>query len=384
VLVVGQLAVSLVLVASAALFIRGLSAAWQVDVGFAYRDRVALSLDLRLQQYEHGRAAAFYSRLLDDVRARPGVRSATLAHLVPFGGRVYVHELDFLGQPRDPDRLAERASVNRVWTGFFDTLSMPVVRGRDFTDADLKAVPDVAIVSETMASRYWPDADPLGQRFSIDGPDGPYLSVVGVVADARIDEFNERPWPSVYVPHDRGAAEVVVLAASPLAPADVIRDISGVVHALDANLPVYDARPLRAYVADRLDGERALTSLLGLSGGLALALAALGLYGVMSHSVMHRVREIGVRMALGAERADVVRLIVHDALRLATLGLLAALLPTVALGFAISSVLVGVGPVDPLALTGSAALLLAAVLLAAWLPTMAATRVDPIRALRSV
>jgi predicted permease len=383
-LVVGQLAVSLVLVASAGLFIRGLSAAWRVDVGFDYRDRVAVSLDLELQQYARGRAAAFYSRLLDQVRALPGVQSASLAHLVPFGGRVYVHELDFPAQPRDPNRIAERASVNRVWTGFFDTLSIPVVRGRTFTDADLEDVPRVAIVSETMAKRYWPDGEPLGQRFSIDGPDGPYLSIVGVAGDARVDEFNERPWPSVYVPHDRSAAPVALLAASPLPAADVIREIAAVVRGLDANLPVYDARPLRAYVADRLDGERALSSLLSLSGALALGLAALGLYGVMSHSVSRRVHEIGVRMALGAERADVVRLIVRDALRLAAIGLLAALLPAVAVGFAISSLLVGVPPVDPVALAGAAALLLAAALLAAWLPTMAATRVDPIRALRNV
>jgi predicted permease len=382
-LVAGQLALALVLVTGAGVFIKGLSRAWRTDVGFAYAERVALSLDLRLQQYEAGRAAAFYTRLLEDVRALPGVRHATVAHLVPFGGRVFVHGLTFPGKAADPDRVAERASVNRVWTDFFSTLDIPIVRGRDFTEADLARVPDAAIISETMAKRFWPDADALGQRFSVEGPEGPYVQVVGVVKDARIDEFTERPWPAVYLPHDRGPAEVVVIASSPRGAADVIREVGAAIRRIDADLPVYDARPLREYVADRLDGERALSALLSLCGGLALGLAGIGLYGIMAYAVACRTHEIGVRMALGAERRDVARLFLGDALRLAAIGVVTGVLPAVAISYAASGMLVGVQPVDAVSLSGAAALLVSATLAAAWLPTTRATRVDPIRALRA-
>jgi putative ABC transport system permease protein len=209
------------------------------------------------------------------------------------------------------------------------------------------------------------------------------VQVVGVVKDARIDEFTERPWPAVYLPHDRGPAEVVVIASSPRGAADVIREVGAAIRRIDADLPVYDARPLREYVADRLDGERALSALLSLCGGLALGLAGIGLYGIMAYAVACRTHEIGVRMALGAERRDVARLFLGDALRLAAIGVVTGVLPAVAISYAASGMLVGVQPVDAVSLSGAAALLVSATLAAAWLPTTRATRVDPIRALRA-
>jgi predicted permease len=381
-LVIGQLAVSLVMLTGAGLLINGLAQAWRFDVGFQYADRVAVSVDVRLQNYEAARATAFYAQLMDQVRALPGVQRATMAHVVPFGGIVYSHGLSFPDQPADPDRTPPRASVNRVWTDFFDTLRIGLVRGRDFDERDLKAVPDTAIVSETMAARIWPDRDPLGQRFSVDGPDGPFVTVIGVVRDTQIDEFTERPWPAAYLPHPRSPGEVAILAWSPRGAAEVIREIETVVRRLDPDLPLHASRPLRQYVAERLDGERALSSLLTLCGGLALFLAALGLYGVMAYAVSRRTREIGIRMALGADRRGVVRLFLNEALRLASTGLLVGLLPAFAVTYALAGMLVGVSPGDPITLAGSASILLAATLAAAWIPTMRATRVDPVVALR--
>jgi hypothetical protein len=270
-----------------------------------------------------------------------------------------------------------------VWTGFFETLRLPIIRGRDFSESDLKAVPDVAIVSEAMAARAWPDAEALGQRFSIDGPAGPFVTVVGIARDARIDEFSERPSPAAYLPHTRGSGEFALLAWSSRPSADILREIEAVVRRLDPDLPVHAARPLRSYVAERLDGERALSKLLSLCGSLALFLSALGIYGVMAYSVTRRTREIGIRMALGADRRGVVRLFLREALRLGITGLSIGLLPAAGATYLLSSLLVGVTVADPVVMPGAALLLLVAALAASWIPARRATRVDPIVALRT-
>jgi len=379
-LVIGQLAASLVLLSSAGMLIRGLMAAWTTNIGFTYEDRVTVSTDLRLHNYDDPRARVFFDKALASVRALPGVEGATLAHLVPFGGRVYVYRATLAGAAEAGQ---ERVSVNRVWTGFFATLKIPLLRGRDFTEADLKPGSDSAIISETMAQRLWAGTDPIGQRFSLDGPAGPFHTVVGVARDVQIDEFTERPWPAAWLPHTGEAGEVVLLAASSRPAAQVLQEIEGVIRGLDPNLPVYMARPLRSYVAERLDGERALSKLLALCGGLAIGLAALGLYGITAYGVARRTREIGVRMALGATRDDVLRLFVREGLALAVRGATWGILPAMAATYALSGLFVGVFPVDLVTLGGSALVLAAATLAAAYVPARRATRVDPIYALRT-
>ena len=382
-LVIGQLAMSLVMLASAGILIRGLSAAWTTDVGFTYDNRVAVTTDLRLVNYDARRAAAFHDRAVTAVRALPGIDAATIAHLVPFGGRVYVYGLSLPGRPVDENARPERVSVNRVYTGFFRTMGIAIVRGRDFTAADLVKGADAAIVSATMAQRFWPDGDAIGQRFSVDGPDGPFRTVVGIARDVQIDEFTERPWPAAWLPYGDDPGELVILAASPRPPAQVLREIEGALRGIDANLPLYSARPVRDYVAERLDGERALSKLLTICGAVALALAGLGLYGVTAYGVTRRTREIGVRVALGAAERDVVRLFVREGLQLAGRGVMWGALPAVAATYALSGMFVGVFPVDPLTLLGSAAMLTGTTLLAAYLPARRATRVDPLVALRT-
>ncbi|HJR61464.1 MAG TPA: ABC transporter permease [Vicinamibacterales bacterium] len=382
VLVVGQLAMSLVMLASAGILIRGLSAAWGVPVGFEYQGRVAVSTDLRLQNYDAGRAAAFYDRAIDGVRALPGVEAATLAQLVPFGGRVFVFRASLPDRPAEPDEYRERVSVNSVWTEFFTTLRIPIVRGRDFTAADLRPGADAVIISETMARRMWPGGDAIGQRFSIEGPQGPFRTVVGIARDVQIDEFTERPWSAAWLPHSGEPGEVVILAASSRPASQVIQEIEGIVRGIDRGLPLYSSRPLRAYVAERLDGERALSKLLTICGLLALGLAGLGLYGLTAYGVTLRTREIGVRMALGAARADVLQLFVRDGLSLAGRGVAWGIVPTLAVTYALSGMFVGVFPVDPVTLVVSILVLAAATLLAAYLPARRATLVDPLVALR--
>lgn len=380
-LIVGQLAASLVLLSSAGILLRGLTAAWKTEVGFTYDDRVSVTTDIRLLNYDRARARLFFDRALAGVAALPGVKHATLAHLVPFGGRVYVYRASLPGQSADVQ--GERVSVNRVWTGFFATMDIPILRGRDFTTVDLGGQSDAAVVSETMARRLWSNGDPIGQRFSIDGAGGPFHTVVGVARDVQVDEFTERSWSSVWLPHSAEAGEVVVLAASPRPPAQLLQEIEGVVRGIDKDLPVYLARPLRAYVAERLDGERALSKLLGICGALAIGLAALGLYSITAYGVAQRRREIGVRMALGASRSDVVGLFVREGLRLASRGTMWGILPAVAATYALSGMFVGVFPIDPVTLIGSILLLAAATLAAAYAPARRAAGLDPVIALRT-
>ena len=379
-LVVGQLAASLVLLSSAGMLVRGLLAAWTTDVGFTYEDRVSVSTDVRLQNYDNDRARAFFDRAVAAVRALPGVENASLAHLVPFGGRVYVYRATLAGAT---DAGHERVSVNRVWTGFFSTMKIPILRGRDFTEADLARGADAAVISETMARRLWANADPIGQRFSIDGPGGPFRTVVGVARDVQVDEFTERPWSAAWFPHPGEAAEVAIVAASPRPASQILEEIEAVIRALDADLPVYLSRPLRSYVAERLDGERALSKLLTLCGGLAIGLAALGLYGVTAYGVARRTREIGVRMALGASRADVLRLFVREGLRMTARGMAWGILPAVAATSALSGMFAGVFPVDVLTLGGSVVVIAGVTLAAAYVPARRAASLDPVFALRT-
>lgn len=382
-LVIGQLAASLVLLAAAGILVRGLSAAWTTDVGFAYENRVSVSTDLRLVNYDDERARTFLDRVIAQVRALPGMEGATLAHLVPFGGRVFVYQATVPSRMNAASAHTERVSINHVWTGFFRTMKIPILRGRDFTEADLQGGADAAIVSETMARRVWADTDPIGQRFSIDGPNGPFRTVVGVARDVQIDEFTERPWSAAWLPHSGGAEEVVILAASPRPASQVLQEIERIIHGLDANVPVYLPRPLSAYVAERLDGERALSKLLAICGVLATTLAALGLYGITAFGVTRRTREIGVRMALGANQRDVVGMFVREGLRLAMRGTLWGLLPAVAATYSLAGLFVGVFPVDLLTLTGSIILLTSVTLAAAYLPARRAARLDPVLALRT-
>jgi predicted permease len=383
-LVIGQLAMSLVMLSSAGILLRGLEAAWHADVGFQYEKRIAISTDLRLQNYDAPRTAAFLDRAVASIRALPGVDHATYAHLVPFGGRVFVYGLSFPEQSPDPDARPDRVSVNQVGPDFFTTMGISIVRGRGFIATDFEqGRPLVAIVSETMANRYWKEGDAIGRRFSIDGPKGPFRTVIGVARDVQIDEFTERPWPAAWVPYKSEPGELVILAASARPPGQVVREVEAALRGIDAGLPLYSARPVRDYIAERLDGERALSKLLTICGALALTLAGLGLYGVTAYGVTRRTREIGVRMALGADRGAVLDLFVREALRLSTRGVIWGFLPAIAATYALSGLFVGVFPVDLLSLGAATVLLVAVTLLAAYVPARRATQVDPLIALRT-
>jgi predicted permease len=354
-----------------------------MPVGFEPEGRVSMSLNLRMHGYTNERAFAFQRILLERARAIPGIDSATMATLVPLGGRVSVSEVTLPNRPVDPEARPERLSVNHVWPEFFSTLGMPIIAGRALDEQDMAPHASTAVISETMARRHWPDRSPLGERFSVDGARGPFVEIVGVVHDTIIDELTERPWPAAYLPYRPNGEDFALIAHARIPPGEALRLLEVQVHALDAAVAVFQPMTLRQHVADRLDGEQALSRLLSGVGLLALTLAAIGLYGVVAFTVSRRTREIGVRIALGAQPADVVRLFLLDASRLALGGLAGGILPGIAVTALLASSLVGVRVGDPTTMVAVMAILTGVVLLAAYLPARRATRIDPVVALRA-
>jgi predicted permease len=383
VLVAGQLALSMVLLLAAALFLKSLISARAADVGFDPRGRVSLSFDLRMHGYTPPRADAFQRALLDRVRARPGVRAATLAEMVPLGGRVTLGGLTHPDRPQDPNFSLPRVAINHVWPRFFDTMGIPMVRGRPLAEADSVGAPATAVVNQVMADQQWPGQDPIGRRFSLNGARGPFLEVVGVARNTVVDELVEDPVAVAYLAGGRTDGEVALLAWVDGDAASALRGLESDVRALDSSVAVFDPKTLEAHIADRMNGERGLSRVLTVAGAIALALAALGLYGVVAYTVTGRTREIGVRVALGARPADVVRLFVSDATRLALIGLGCGLPPAVAVTALLAGNLVGGRTGDPAALGTVSLLLVAVVLIAAYVPARRALRIDPIAALRS-
>lgn len=382
-LVAGQLALSLVLLLTAGLFLKSLAIARTMDVGFDPWGRVSMSFNLRMHGYTIERAIAFQQALLDRARAVPGVRSATLASLVPLGERVWVTDLTFPDRPSDPNARSERVSVNYVWPEFFSTLGIPIGAGRALDDRDMGPQQATAVINETMARRHWPDRSPLGQRFSVDGPRGPFVEIVGVAGDTITDEMAERPWSAAYLPRRRGGDDVALIAHAEIPSGEALRALEAQVRALDATVAVFQPMTLPQHIAERLDSERALSRMLTVVGLLALALAAIGLYGVVAYTVVRRTREIGVRVALGAQPSDVVRLFVGDAARLALMGVAVGLLPAIAVTAFLAGSLVGVKVADPIAMAGVMVVLTTVTLAAAYLPARRASRVDPLAALRA-
>jgi predicted permease len=382
VLVTGQLALSLVLLSASGLFLQSLIEASRADVGFQTEGRVTLSFDLKMQRYSPERASAFYRTLMERVSALPGIRSASYASYIPLGGRVSFSPVYPASGPVDSGERLPTAGINAVSPGFFETFQLPMVRGRSLDARDAASGAGTAVVNETFARRIFPDGDVIGQRFRLEGPNRPVREIVGVTRDVIIDEFGEQPRPFVYVPHDRRAEEVSLMAWASIDAGSALRMLERTVHEIDPAVAVFEPRTMDQHLANRMDGERGLSRLFAVAGGLSVTLAAFGLYGVIAYTVARRTREIGVRMALGARAEDVARLFIVDGARVALLGLAAGALPAVGVGILLSGALFGVHPADVRALGAAAVVLGGAAVLASYLPARRVMRVDPLIALR--
>ncbi len=391
--VIAQVSLSLVLLVTAGLFLRSLAKAAAVDPGFDASGRVlTVSFNLGLQGYTGQRSRAFLGDLRDRAGALPGVRSVSFADLVPMSG--WMHGNDII--PDDSTRPAADAATRgergisirqtMVWPGWFATVGVPLVLGRDFTDADHAGAPAVAIVNETLARRLWPDGKALGHRFRVVGGDRELVEIVGVARDAKYDNLSERPQNYIYFAlrqNDSRAGETALFVRSSGDAAALTSALRATLHRQDPDLPLRSMRTMGAVVQDRLRDRRNGSVLLGVFGALAAVLAAIGVYGVMAHAVARRTREIGVRIALGAATGDVLRLVLGQGLRLTMFGIVIGVAIAAALTRLLSGLIFGVGVTDAATFLSAAALMVGVALLASWVPARAAARVDPVRALRT-
>lgn len=381
--VVLQVGLSLVLLIGAGLFLRSLREATAIDPGFGLRRAVVATLDFTLNRYEPERIARFRSDLREQVGAIPGVDAVALTSAMPLsfdgGRRGLVVQGYRPGTGEDME--VYWASVS---DGYFETLRLPIATGRSFTDADREGAAGVAIVNQGFVKRFWPGTSGLGQHFSITGPNGPFLEIVGVTPDGKYRSLGEEPTPFFYVPLAQQPMDHFTLVVrTPLDPATLLGPVRVAIHGLDANLPLDRLSTLEDHVGLSLLPARLAVAILGLLGGLGLVLASLGIAGVVAFGVTQRVREIGVRIALGAERRDVIGLMVRDALRLVGIGTLCGVVIAIPLAVLARGFLYGLSPLDPVAVGGAVLLFGAVAFVASWIPARRAATVDPMVALRA-
>jgi predicted permease len=380
--VMAQVTLSVVLLVGAGLFIRSLQNAHTIDPGFRVERALTVPVNLGLLRYEVKDGRNFYRELLARVEAQPGVERASLVKFTQLGFSFAQGQVIAQGRGQSGEE-GISTGFNVVGPRYFQTMGTPLVRGRDFTDADRDGAPGVVVLNETLAETLWPGEDPLGKRVSFEGAEGPFLEVVGVARDGKYRSLGDRPRPYIYRPlfqsYEPTMTLVVRTAGDPLSVAGAVREQ---LRALDPNLPVADVKTLGEQVDLSLLPARVAAWTLGGFGLLALVLAAVGIYGVVNYSVAQRTREIGVRMALGAQGRDVLRLVLGEGLLVVGVGLALGLLLSLVATRVVAGFLYGVGATDPLTFVGVPLLLGAVALAASYLPARRATRVDPIVALR--
>ena len=374
-LVIGQVAVSLVLLIGAGLIVRGLQQAQSTDLGFDQKNLLVLSMDLTTQGYDEARAATLYTQLSERLKALPVIRSVSLAEVAPFSGtRETVIDVEGRGSSLN-------VGANTVSAEYFQTLGVPIRRGRQFTEEDARSGASPAVVSQSMANRFWPGADPVGQRFK--ETSGASHEIIGVVADISSRQVGKLDGPLFYTPASPSKLSglTFVLRTNENLPASV-NAVREVARSLDKDVFVM-AEPLEENVRRMLEPARTGAWFSGTVSLLALLIAATGIYGTLSYHVVERTSEIGIRMALGAQRRNVLLLIVSDGMKLAAIGTAIGLVAAIVLARVMSSLLFGLGPTDALTFTAVSLVSLIVALFACYVPAHRATKVDPLVALRN-
>jgi predicted permease len=380
--VVAQVALSMLLLIGSGLFICSLRNAHSIDIGFDARNRAPMSVNVQLSGYSEQRGGAFFEQLQDRVRSLPGITSATLASATPlsrFESRRNTFIEGYTSQPGED--LEFHYSV--VGADYFSTFRLPLVLGRPFNVADSGSAPGVVIVNETFARRFWPRQNPLGRRLSVTGPRGKLLEVIGVARDAKYITLGENPIPFMYLPALQNYEAALTLGVgSAIDPAATISAMRREIARLDSNLTVTDIKTMEEHLGLSRFPARVAATVLGLFGVTALALAAVGIYGVISFSIGRRTREIGIRMALGATRGSILALVLGQGMALAITGTAIGLAAAFGVTRFIGGFLYGISSLDPVTFAGVPCLLSAVALFAAFLPARRAMRVQPVKALR--
>ncbi|PYK56620.1 MAG: hypothetical protein DME48_00585 [Verrucomicrobia bacterium] len=387
-LVIGEVAVSFILLIGAGLLINSFLHLRNLDPGFRTDHLLTMKVDLSELKYPDGqRRSVFFDEALRHIRALPGVQSVAVAGNLPFTYNGDSASIAVEGIPDPPPDQWPDVIYRAIGPGYFSTMGIPVIRGRDFTDQDKADSKKVVVISEKTAQHYWPEQDPIGKRLKTGATTShaPWREVIGVVKDVRQNDFIAQPKMQMYFDYRQlkdPAANALVVRTSvePMSLATSVRDA---IWAVDKDQPVADIDTMDHIVSEAIARQRFSMLLLGSFATLALGLAAVGIYGVMSYSVAQRTHEIGIRMALGARRTDVLQMTVKQGLRLVGIGMLVGLVAAFLLTRVMASLLYGISATDPITFLGISLVLLAVAILASYVPALRATKVDPIVALRA-
>jgi macrolide transport system ATP-binding/permease protein len=379
-LVVVQVSLSFVLLVGAGLLLQSLQRIRNSSPGFSTHGVLSTAVDLVSAGYDAQRAKNFHDELMDRVKALPGVESAVFARMSPLSYGSYSSSPIAVDGYQPPPEEQPTVEYNEVGPDYFVTMGIPLVSGREFTRADDEKAALVAVVNETMAGRYWRGKDPIGERVQVKGR---WMRVVGVAKDSKYQSVRETPKPFFYVPWRQNfSVGGGLYVRTPLSPETMATALAREVHALDGNLAPYEMITMQEQVDRSTSPQKVAVTLVGVLGGLALLLAAIGLYGVMSYAVSQSARELGLRMALGADASNVWRLVMSRGLALIALGVLIGAAAALGLTWLMGNLLYKVSPRDPLAFGAAFAVMTIAALAACFLPAWRATRTDPARALR--
>jgi len=381
--VIGQVAMSLLLLVSAGLFLRAVTRAHTFFPGEHPEHVLTVTLDPGMLGYDDARTRGFYRQLLERVETLPSVESVALANGIPIGNGYSMTAFDI--KARDT-----MSGFNTVTPEYFRTMRIPVLRGRNFSDADRAGAPRVAIIDETLARRFFPREDPIGQYLGSDHDlraGKAKIEIVGVVRGGQDDATDGPPRYFIYLPvaqplFEQGFKRMILHVRTANAPQDMFVELRREVGALDPNMPLLNTTPLTEAINTALLPQRLVASIAGGFGVVGLALAAIGIFGLVSYTVAQRTHEIGIRMALGAQQADVLRMVLRQGLRVTSLGLAIGLALAFAVTRLLSSLLYGVSATDPATFVGVSLLLCVVAMLACYIPARRATRADPIVALR--
>jgi len=390
-LVVLEIAASLVLLVTAGLLLKSFWKLLEVNPGFRAENVIKADISLPRAKYKDPwQQADFFRRTLEAVRAMPGVETASLTTILPFNNGRRATSFNIDGRPIAPNTDPPNADNHEISSEYFKTLGIPISAGRDFTDTDVRTSAGVVIINEQLAKLHWPNENPLGKRLTVGSPEEVELygnpvsrEIVGIIGNVKLlnltDEFN----PELYIPAAQMPNSWMTLVVrGKAAPENLISGIRQVIRTIDPDQPIRRPLALEAMVARSVAPQRFIAMLLAVFAGLAIALAVVGIYGVMSYVVTQRTQEIGIRLALGAQRSDVIRMVIAQGMRLAGLGIGVGLAAAFAVSRLLTKLLFEVSPNDAMAYAGVSVLLAAVVFLACLIPARRASKVDPMVALR--
>jgi predicted permease len=385
-LVVVQTAIGLVLLIGSGLLIRSFVHVLQVDPGFDRRNVLNAYISLPDNLYSNAQKVQFYERLLSGIRAIPGVRAAGAATPIPLSGNSMRIAFDIEGHPL-PEGERNSARVFIVTPGYFETMRIPVLRGRGFQDSDQTTSTPVAVVSESFVRKYFPDVDPIGRHINPGLSDGTVKEVpreiVGIVGDVKAARLTEELTPSYYLPLSQAAImSPKLVVRTEVDPVSIIGPLRAQVAALNKEVPVYGVKTFDDLVSQAVSQPRFQAVLLSIFAGIALLLTAVGLYGLLSYLVAQRTLEIGVRIALGAQRSSVLRMFLHRGLMLAAIGVAVGIAVSMFLATLIGGMLFGIRPLDPMTFAMVSGVPLLVALIASGIPAYRAARLDPMKTLR--